>query len=291
MATSIIPATTSQVVSATATGTAATAGERRPASTTTRIAGNFQTFLTLLTTQLKNQNPLDPLDTNQFTQQLVQFAQVEQQLKPNDQLATLVSLQKTAQSPPRWTSSARPSASTARPRRSRAAGPHGALSVPKPATATINIESSTGQTVYTGGYTMNAGTAAVRLGRQGRQRPAMARRQLHDLGHRQDASGQPVAIADRDRGARSTPSTSPRTRRCCRSPARTTRSTRSSAWSAIRTDRAVTLRSFLAAGRCTGGFRPDLLGNRRVAAILRSRCSRQNWRQFLPNCLSCLAKF
>ncbi|MEA2885420.1 MAG: flagellar basal-body rod modification protein FlgD, partial [Bradyrhizobium sp.] len=40
------------------------------------LAGNFQTFLTLLTTQLQNQNPLDPLDTNQFTQQLVQFAGV-----------------------------------------------------------------------------------------------------------------------------------------------------------------------------------------------------------------------
>src|SRR6185295_19384822 len=62
------------------------------------IASNFQTFLTLLTTQLKNQNPMDPLDTNQFTQQLVQFAQVEQQIKQNDQLATLVALEKTAQS-------------------------------------------------------------------------------------------------------------------------------------------------------------------------------------------------
>jgi len=46
----------------------------KPANST--LADNFQTFLTLLTTQLKNQNPLDPLDTNQFTQQLVQFAQV-----------------------------------------------------------------------------------------------------------------------------------------------------------------------------------------------------------------------
>src|SRR5882757_5680230 len=61
------------------------------------IAGNFQTFLTLLTTQLKNQDPLSPLDTNQFTSQLVQFAQVEQQLKANTQLTTLVSLQQTAQ--------------------------------------------------------------------------------------------------------------------------------------------------------------------------------------------------
>ena len=62
------------------------------------LAGNFQTFLTLLTTQLQNQNPLDPLDTNQFTQQLVEFASVEQQLKTNDSLSTLVSLEQTAQS-------------------------------------------------------------------------------------------------------------------------------------------------------------------------------------------------
>ena len=46
------------------------------------IAQNFDAFLLLLTTQLKNQSPLDPLDTNQFTQQLVQFASVEQQLDP-----------------------------------------------------------------------------------------------------------------------------------------------------------------------------------------------------------------
>src|SRR3989442_6283780 len=61
------------------------------------IQQNFTTFLQLLTTQLKNQNPLSPLDTNQFTQQLVQFASVEQQLNMNSQLTTLVSLQQTAQ--------------------------------------------------------------------------------------------------------------------------------------------------------------------------------------------------
>lgn len=54
------------------------------------IAGNFSQFLTLLTTQLKNQNPLDPMDTNQFTQQLVQFAGVEQQLKTNDRLESIL---------------------------------------------------------------------------------------------------------------------------------------------------------------------------------------------------------
>jgi flagellar basal-body rod modification protein FlgD len=76
----------------------ATSSTSTSTSKTTGIADNFQTFLTLLTTQLQNQNPLDPLDTNQFTQQLVQFAGVEQQLKTNDQLTSLVTLQKTAQS-------------------------------------------------------------------------------------------------------------------------------------------------------------------------------------------------
>src|SRR5256885_14570283 len=80
------------------TNTSNTAANSTTGVDKTTIAGNFQTFLTLLTTQLKNQNPLDPLDTNQFTQQLVQFAQVEQQLKQNDQLATLVSIEKSAQS-------------------------------------------------------------------------------------------------------------------------------------------------------------------------------------------------
>ncbi|HEY9013125.1 MAG TPA: flagellar hook capping FlgD N-terminal domain-containing protein [Devosia sp.] len=54
------------------------------------IADNFDTFLQILTTQLKNQNPLDPLDTNQFTQQLVQFTGVEQQLKTNQFLEAMM---------------------------------------------------------------------------------------------------------------------------------------------------------------------------------------------------------
>ena len=92
MATSAVnPGVTNQVVAGT---TPVKADAKTPAS---GIASNFTQFLQLLTTQLQNQNPLDPLDTNQFTQQLVQFAQVEQQLKSNDQLTTLVSLQKTAQ--------------------------------------------------------------------------------------------------------------------------------------------------------------------------------------------------
>src|SRR6266446_4256622 len=80
-----------------APGTSSGSKTTTSSTATTGIADNFQTFLTLLTTQLKNQNPLDPLDTNQFTQQLVQFAGVEQQLKSNDQLKSLIEIEKSAQ--------------------------------------------------------------------------------------------------------------------------------------------------------------------------------------------------
>ena len=121
------------------------------------IAGNFQTFLQLLTTQLKNQNPLDPLDTNQFTQQLVQFAQVEQQMKSNDQLSSLVSLEKSAQS---TTALAYVGATVVVDGSTTALTNHQAnwsFNVTKPANATITIKDSTGQTAYTGSFAVNPG--------------------------------------------------------------------------------------------------------------------------------------
>jgi flagellar basal-body rod modification protein FlgD len=80
----------------TVTATHPTAAAAAPASTDKTALGradlatNFNTFLSLLTTQLKNQDPLSPLDSNQFTQQLVQMTGVEQQLNANDLLKQLV---------------------------------------------------------------------------------------------------------------------------------------------------------------------------------------------------------
>jgi flagellar basal-body rod modification protein FlgD len=67
-------------------------------STGATMAQNFDTFLQILVTQLKNQNPLDPLDTNQFTQQLVQFSGVEQQLKTNQFLEAMMTSTQSANS-------------------------------------------------------------------------------------------------------------------------------------------------------------------------------------------------
>ena len=57
-----------------------------------QLAANFDTFLLLLTAQLKNQDPLEPMDTNEFTQQLVQFSQVEQQINSNKNLESLIAI-------------------------------------------------------------------------------------------------------------------------------------------------------------------------------------------------------
>src|SRR6185437_14607016 len=89
---------------ATAAANAAASGNSSTGSTTgtttgttggdalSSLSGNFSDFLSLLMTQLQNQDPTSPLDTNQFTSQLVQFAGVEQQINANTSLTQLIQL-------------------------------------------------------------------------------------------------------------------------------------------------------------------------------------------------------
>jgi len=76
-------------VAATSAGTNATSSATKGS---VRLAETFDNFLTLLTKQLQNQDPLSPMDTNQFTQQLVQFTGVEQSVATNKNLETIISL-------------------------------------------------------------------------------------------------------------------------------------------------------------------------------------------------------
>jgi len=57
-----------------------------------KLAKDLDTFLTLLTSQLKNQDPLSPMDSTEFTNQIVQFAQVEQQISYNEKLDDLITV-------------------------------------------------------------------------------------------------------------------------------------------------------------------------------------------------------
>ncbi|CAL1691255.1 Basal-body rod modification protein FlgD [Brevundimonas subvibrioides] len=73
--------------------TTTTEAASRTTAARTSLTSNFETFLSLLTSQLKNQDPLSPLDSNQFTQQLTQMSGVEQQLLTNDLLTSLLAAQ------------------------------------------------------------------------------------------------------------------------------------------------------------------------------------------------------
>jgi flagellar basal-body rod modification protein FlgD len=148
----------SHVVSATGTTPSTSAGAKMTsASDKTSLAANFEAFLTLLTTQLKNQNPLEPLDTNQFTQQLVQFAGVEQQMKMNTQLAALITIEQNAQSTAAMAylgSTATVDGATAKLASGTATW---TFNSPKTSSASINIKDAAGSVVYSGTFTVNAG--------------------------------------------------------------------------------------------------------------------------------------
>jgi flagellar basal-body rod modification protein FlgD len=153
--------TASPVVSGTTTppssSSSSSSGSSLSSTTNNTIAGNFQTFLTLLTTQLQNQNPLDPLDTNQFTQQLVEFAGVEQQLKTNDTLSTLVSLQQTAQATQALQFVGKTAVVAGNTTALSNSSATWELNVPTASTVNVSIANSAGQTVYTSTYSANAG--------------------------------------------------------------------------------------------------------------------------------------
>ena len=85
--TATTPSTAAAAAAAAATNTNGTSSA---ASQMSQLSGNFSTFLTLLTTQLKNQDPTSPMDSNTFTQQLVEYSQVEQQIDTNTNLQTLI---------------------------------------------------------------------------------------------------------------------------------------------------------------------------------------------------------
>jgi flagellar basal-body rod modification protein FlgD len=75
----------------------AAASDSNSATAKAKLDEDLNKFLNLLVTQLKNQDPLDPMDANEFTSQLVQFASVEQQIYQNSNLEKLLNLQETSQ--------------------------------------------------------------------------------------------------------------------------------------------------------------------------------------------------
>lgn len=96
-ATTAAAATTARTTTASTSTTSANAATSSAAASAARsLGGDMQTFLKLLTTQLRNQDPTQPMDPNQLTQQLAQFAGVEQQIATNQHMESLLALQRTS---------------------------------------------------------------------------------------------------------------------------------------------------------------------------------------------------
>ncbi|MAU40190.1 MAG: hypothetical protein CMF31_01065 [Kordiimonas sp.] len=75
-----------EIIAATQSQKSASTSDNAAAS----LADDFDTFLQLLTTQLQYQDPLDPLDSNEFTDQLVSFTGVEQSIETNKNLEQIL---------------------------------------------------------------------------------------------------------------------------------------------------------------------------------------------------------
>lgn len=193
---------TSTLTSSTTNSSASTAAAAGTSSTQ-QLAGNFNTFLTLLTTQLQNQDPLDPLDTNEFTQQLVEFASVEQQINMNTNLQTLISMQQTDEATSALQflgTNVTVSGSTATLSNATGSPATWTFSSPSPATGTVTIANSSGQTVYTGTVSLSAGTQSFSWSGQGTNGYTWPDGQYTMSVTAAGANGQSVAISTQVQG-------------------------------------------------------------------------------------------
>src|SRR6267154_4542250 len=142
---------------ATSAATTPSAAQATGTAAAPALAGNFNDFLKLLTTQLQHQDPTSPLDPNQFTQELVQFASVEQQINTNTSLSTMIALQQTQQAASALTFLGATVAVSGKTAELANGGANWSDSVTQPSTATVNISNAAGQVVYTTSQSVQPG--------------------------------------------------------------------------------------------------------------------------------------
>src|SRR5579862_5765440 len=143
---------TSSTSSSSSSSSSSSGSSLSSSSSLNAISGNFDMFLQLLTTQLQNQDPLNPMDTDQFTQQ---------QIDENTNLQTLISLQQTSEDTQAMQflgATVTVNSSTAALANASNQEATWSVSSASPATAAVTITSSTGQVAYTGTFSLNSGT-------------------------------------------------------------------------------------------------------------------------------------
>ncbi len=167
------------------------------------IAGNFDTFLQLLTTQLQNQDPLDPMDTGSFTQELVEFASVEQQIDMNTNMQTLISMQQTTEATSAMqlvVSTVTISGNSATLSNATNTPATWSLTQTTPATASVTITSAAGTMAFTGTFALNAGTQTDTWNGQGNNAQTWPDGTYSIAITDTGANGQPVTVSTQTQG-------------------------------------------------------------------------------------------
>jgi flagellar basal-body rod modification protein FlgD len=188
------------VTTTSATSSTASTASATNSTAADQLGGNFDEFLQLLTTQLQNQDPTSPLDPNQFTQELVQFSSVEQQIQTNTSLTTLISLQQNAQTTSALNfigHSVVINGSVANLSNGQATWNY---SVTKPATATINVSDSTGSVVYSTTQSVQPGAQTFTWNGQTNNGNLLTSGTYTIAIAATDATGQTTAVATQSQG-------------------------------------------------------------------------------------------
>ncbi|WP_417686589.1 flagellar hook assembly protein FlgD [Roseibium sp.] len=144
------------MVEVTSTSSASSKSASQVASTS--LIGNYDLFLSLLTTQIQNQDPLDPLDSAEYTNQLVQYSAVEQSIQTNAYLEELVAAMESSQASSYVSylgSKVTASGATAMLSDGEAAWSY---SIAEEASGTVEITNSSGAVVYSGDVTLAKGS-------------------------------------------------------------------------------------------------------------------------------------
>ena len=193
----------------TAINTSSTAGTSSSSSSSATnsamqsISGNFDTFLQLLTTQLQNQDPLDPMDTDSFTQELVEFASVEQQIDMNTNMQTLISMQQTTEATSAMQlvgSTVTISGNSSTLSNATNTPATWSLTTTTPATANVTITSAAGTTAYTGTVALNAGTQTYTWNGKGNNGQTWPDGTYTIAVTATGANGQPVTVSTQTQG-------------------------------------------------------------------------------------------
>jgi len=122
------------------------------------LSGNYTMFLNLLTTQLQNQDPTNPMDAGQFTQQLVEYSQVEQQISTNATLSTISNSLSVSNATSMLSYVGQTVTADGSQTMLQGGNAQWSFSLDRNATATVNVLNSSGNVVYsqTGSYASGA---------------------------------------------------------------------------------------------------------------------------------------